>query len=228
IDFKNCCGPTEVSICNTVQRHTVGYPLSIGSPIPNVNTYVLSRDPSSTQPIPIGEVGCMWVGGIGVSGGYLNLPEKTAERYRPDPFVGGGAMMFNTGDIGRWRSDGQLDHLGRADDQVKLKGFRIELDGVAAALGTHPDVKNSVALLINSELWGFVTPATVDLAKVRDAAARIQPYHSVPTQYLAMDEFPITKNGKADKRALLVFAEGHPCEGGKRYSAASRSGSSSP
>lgn len=76
----------------------------------------------------------MWVGGVGVSAGYLNLPEKTAERLKPDPFLGEGAMMFNTGDLGRWRKDGQLDHLGRADDQVKVKGFRVELDGVAAAM----------------------------------------------------------------------------------------------
>lgn len=76
----------------------------------------------------------MWVGGVGVSSGYLNLPEKTAERWKVDPFLGDGSMMFNTGDLGRWRKDGQLDHLGRADDQVKVKGFRVELDGVAAAM----------------------------------------------------------------------------------------------
>jgi len=96
-NFSNCCGPTEISICNTVQPHTPGYPLSIGKPIPNTNVYVLSRDPLSTRPVPIGETGCMWVGGVGVSNGYLNLPEKTAERYRPDPFVGGNAWMLTPG-----------------------------------------------------------------------------------------------------------------------------------
>ncbi|KAJ7150988.1 putative nonribosomal peptide synthetase, partial [Mycena crocata] len=227
-NFNNCCGPTEISICNTVQPHTAGYPLSIGRPIPNTNVYVLSRDPSSTQPVKIGETGCMWVGGVGVSNGYMNLPEKTAERYRPDPFVGGGAMMFNTGDLGRWRSDGQLDHLGRADDQVKVKGFRVELDGVSAAMMTHEAVGTAVALLVGTELWGFVTPSTVDLLQVRDATASIQPYHAVPTQYLAIDDFPMTKNGKVDKRALVVYAEGQFCEGAKRLSVPSRSGSASP
>ncbi|KAJ7253697.1 hypothetical protein B0H12DRAFT_1116236 [Mycena haematopus] len=227
-NFSNCCGPTEISICNTVQPHTPGYPLSIGKPIPNTNVYVLSRDPMSTRPVPIGETGCMWVGGIGVSNGYLNLPEKTAERYRPDPFVGGNAFMFNTGDLGRWRSDGQLDHLGRADDQVKVKGFRVELDGVSAAMRTHAPVQNAVALLVNTELWGFVTPSTVDLSLVRDATASIQAYHAVPTQYLAIDAFPMTKNGKVDKRALVVYAEGQFCEGAKRFTAPSRSGSASP
>lgn len=244
-NFSNCCGPTEISICNTVQPHTPGYPLSIGTPIQNTNVYVLARDPLSTRPAPIGETGCMWVGGIGVSNGYLNLPDKTAERYRPDPFVGGNARMFNTGDLGRWRSDGQLDHLGRADDQVKVKGFRVELDGVAAAMRvsplaisflaylihwiqTHEPVESAVALLVDTELWGFVTPSTVDLAQVRDAAARIQAYHAVPTQYLAIDAFPMTKNGKVDKRALVVYAEGQFCEGAKRFTAPSRSGSASP
>ncbi|KAJ7885179.1 putative nonribosomal peptide synthetase [Mycena olivaceomarginata] len=189
-NFSNCCGPTEISICNTVQPHTPGYPLSIGTPIQNTNVYVLARDPSSTRPVPIGETGCMWVGGIG---------------RRP------------------------LDHLGRADDQVKVKGFRVELDGVAAAMRTHEPVKSAVALLVDTELWGFVTPSTVDLAQVRDAAAaRIQAYHAVPTQYLAIDSFPMTKNGKVDKRALVVYAEGQFCEGAKRFTAPSRSGSASP
>ncbi|KAJ7071350.1 putative nonribosomal peptide synthetase [Mycena amicta] len=205
-NFSNCCGPTEISICNTVQAHTPGYPLSIGKPIPNTNVYVLSRDPTSTKPVPIGETGCMWVGGVGVSNGYLNLPGKTAERYRPDPFVGGDAMMFNTGDLGRWRSDGQLDHLGRADDQVKVKGFRVELDGVSAAMRMHEPVHSAVALLVGTDLWGFVTPSSVDLSQVRDATAAVQPYHAVPTQYLALDQFPMTKNGKVDKRALVVYA----------------------
>jgi hypothetical protein len=208
--FNNCCGPTEISIMNTVQPHNVGYPLSIGTPIPNTNVYILGRDPMDTTPTAIGTVGCMWVGGTGVSNGYLGLPEKTAERWRPDPFVGGGAMMFNTGDLGVWRSDGQLDHRGRADDQVKVKGFRVELDGVGAALCAHPPVTDAVALLVGTELWGFVAPADVDLAAVRAAAARSQPYYAVPSQYLALPSFPHTKNGKVDKRALRELAECPP------------------
>jgi amino acid adenylation domain-containing protein len=217
-NFNNCCGPTEISICNTVQPHVTGYPLSIGKPIPNTNVYVLSRDPTSTKPIPIGQVGCMWVGGIGVSAGYLNLPEKTAERWKPDPFLGGGAMMFNTGDLGRWRKDGQLDHLGRADDQVKVKGFRVELDGVAVAMRTHEPVQNAVALLVGTELWGFVSPMSVDLELVRNATSKVQPYYAVPSQYLAIDEFPTTRNGKVDKRALAGLAERGNCIGQRRLS----------
>ncbi|THV07841.1 acetyl-CoA synthetase-like protein [Dendrothele bispora CBS 962.96] len=203
-NFNNCCGPTEISICNTVQRHTPGYPLSIGRPIPNTNVYILS--PETESALPIGEAGCMWVGGIGTNTHYLNLPERTAERWRDDPFVVGG-KMFNTGDLGRWRKDGQLDHMGRVDDQVKVKGFRVELDGVSAAMRTYTPVRTSVTLLVDSELWGFVTPSTVDLSNLRSAVAEIQPSYAVPNHYLAFDDFPMTKNGKVDKRALATLAQ---------------------
>ncbi|KDR70714.1 hypothetical protein GALMADRAFT_76000 [Galerina marginata CBS 339.88] len=206
-NFNNCCGPTEISICNTVQRHSPGYPLSIGTPIPNTNVYILSRDPTDITPVPIGEVGCMWVGGVGVSNGYLNLPDKTSERWRMDPFVAGDAMMFNTGDLGRWRRDRQLDHLGRADDQVKVKGFRVELDGVSAAMRALPSVRSAVTLLIHAELWGFVTPASVDVGLLQDTVRRIQPSYAVPSHYYALNDFPLTSNGKVDKRALRALAE---------------------
>ncbi|KAG6849710.1 hypothetical protein H0H93_006093 [Arthromyces matolae] len=232
-NFYNCCGPTEISICNTVTpAHISGSPLAIGSPIPNTNVYILSRDPMNTRAAPIGSVGCMWVGGVGVSGGYLNLPEKTRERWRPDPFVAGPSslddtanpedlwakkpngewarpMMFNTGDLGRWRKDGQLEHMGRADDQVKVKGFRVELDGVSMAMRTHPPVQNAVTLLINNALWGFVTPGNVSLAAVHAATSRSQPSYAVPApnHFIALDEFPMTRNGKVDKRELHAIVE---------------------
>lgn len=205
--FNNCCGPTEISICNTVQPHTPGYPLSIGKPIPNTNVYVLSRDRHIPHAVPIGQVGCMWVGGIGVSSGYLNLPDKTAEKWKEDPFVPGEGMMFNTGDLVRWRNDGQLEHMGRLDDQVKVKGFRIELDGVATAMRSHIFVNNATAVLVGSDLWGFVTPSTVDLDLVRTATAKFQPPYAVPSRFLALENFPMTRNGKIDKRELHALAE---------------------
>ncbi|KAG6888617.1 hypothetical protein C0992_008027 [Termitomyces sp. T32_za158] len=228
--FYNCCGPTEISICNTITPpHTPGSPLAIGSPIPNTNVYILSRDPTSTKPVPIGDVGCMWVGGVGVSGGYLNMKEKTRERWRLDPFIGpplhdadsrnqwakklngewARPMMFNTGDLGRWRKDGQLEHMGRADDQVKVKGFRVELDGVAMAMRAYSPVRNAVALLINNVLWGFVTPANVSLPAVRATTARSLPSYAVPAldHFMALKEFPLTHNGKVDKRKLHAIVE---------------------
>ncbi|KAG5645161.1 hypothetical protein DXG03_006785 [Asterophora parasitica] len=216
--------PVEISVCNTVTPplapSTAGEKVPIGAPIGNTSVYILreedvkgeggstvtkTRRKTRLVPVPIGDVGSMWVGGVGVSGGYLNLPDKTRERWRRDLFIGstsyaewleseagrgrrwtfdsgdkkyhndeeeeeedgewaknsrGGwarPMMFNTGDLGRWRPDGQLEHLGRADDQVKVHGFRVELDGVGASLRTHPEVHTSTALLIDGALWGFVT-----------------------------------------------------------------------
>lgn len=187
-----------------MQLHTPGKSLSIGTPIPNTSVYILD---DQMRPLPIGEVGSMWVGGAGVSRGYLNLPDKTAERYAKDPFVNDGSIMFNTGDLGRWRPDGQLDHMGRVDDQVKVKGFRVELDGVAAAMQTSEQVDLAVCLLVDTELWGFVTPSTASIEVVRADTARMQPYYAVPTRYLAIDQLPHTSNGKVDKRALKTMAE---------------------
>ncbi|KAF9267434.1 nonribosomal peptide synthetase 12 [Marasmius fiardii PR-910] len=201
--FYNCCGPTEVTIVNTMQLHASGSALSIGKPTPNNNVYVLDED---MKPVPIGKQGIMWAGGAGISRGYLNLPEKTNERYKRDPFVDDGSMMFNTGDLGRWMPHGGLEVLGRIDDQVKIKGFRVELDGVAAAMESYPGIKVSVALLVDGDLWGFVAPGNIEQASLIAHVSKIQPYYAVPTQVLAMDQFPKTANGKNDKRALRQLA----------------------
>ncbi|KAH7878038.1 nonribosomal peptide synthetase 12 [Lentinula edodes] len=203
VRFYNCCGPTEITIVNTMQLHCSGEALSIGQPTPNNNVYVLGDD---LQPLPIGQTGLMWAGGKGISRGYLNLPQKTDERYLFDLFVNDGSLMFNTGDLGRWRPDGTLEHLGRIDDQVKVKGFRVELDGVAAALESSPGVKIAAALLIDDILWGFVAPNEVDSETVLSDAAKIQPYYAVPTRLTVMKEFPKTSNMKTDKRALRQLA----------------------
>ncbi|KAJ7672719.1 nonribosomal peptide synthetase 12 [Mycena rosella] len=201
--FYNCCGPTEVTIVNTMHLHVTGRSLSIGSPTPNNNVYVLDE---SMNPTPIGVPGIMWAGGACVSRGYLNLPEKTSERYKKDPFVNDGSLMFNTGDLGVWRADGKLEHLGRIDDQVKIKGFRVELDGVAAAMETTSGIQTAAALLIEGELWGFVTPGNVGVDQVRLATSKIQPYYAVPTHIIPLDSFPRTGNDKTDKKALRQLA----------------------
>ncbi|KAJ7459865.1 nonribosomal peptide synthetase 12 [Mycena latifolia] len=203
VQFYNCCGPTEVTIVNTMHLHVPGRRLSIGSPNPNNNVYILDE---CMNPTPIGVPGIMWAGGACVSRGYLNLPEKTSERYKRDPFVNDGSLMFNTGDLGAWRADGTLEHLGRIDDQVKIKGFRVELDGVAAAMETASGIKAAAALLIDGSLWGFVTPGSISVDEVKKVTAKIQPYYAVPTSIIALDEFPRTGNDKTDKRALRQLA----------------------
>jgi non-ribosomal peptide synthetase component F len=116
--FYNICGPTEITILNTAHLHQANRPLSIGKPIPNTTVYILD---TNENPAAMGEVGTMWVGGSGVSRGYLYRPELTTQRFKSDKFTQDGTCMFNTGDLVRWRPDGSLEHHGRIDDQVKFK-----------------------------------------------------------------------------------------------------------
>ncbi|KAH6915590.1 nonribosomal peptide synthetase 12 [Coprinopsis sp. MPI-PUGE-AT-0042] len=197
------CGPTEVTIVNTLQLHIPGDLVTIGGPVPNTTVYVLDDNMS---PVPIGEMGVMWAGGACVSKGYLNLPDKTAERYVRDPFLDDGSMMFNTGDLGKWTPGGSLQPLGRIDNQVKIQGFRVELDGVATAMETCPGVTAATALLIDGKLWGFANPAHILPEDIRVAASKIQPYYAIPTKIMTMDDFPKTANGKTDKRVLQQMA----------------------
>ncbi|KAF5369283.1 hypothetical protein D9758_002722 [Tetrapyrgos nigripes] len=200
VEFYNNCGPTETTIVNTMHVHLPGDGMSIGKPTPNNTVYILDDD---MQPLPIGQPGLMWAGGKCVSVGYVNLPEKTNERYKKDPFVTDkNARMFNTGDIGRWRSDGTLEHLGRIDDQVKVKGFRVELDGVASAM----EVCLVDASDVEDTLFGFVIPENVLPTDVIAAVSKIQPYYAVPSRVLSLSNFPETTNGKRDKKALRQFA----------------------
>ncbi|PKX90060.1 putative NRPS-like enzyme [Aspergillus novofumigatus IBT 16806] len=198
--FYNCCGPTEITIINTMHRHKFAQQLTIGRPLPNTSVYILD---DKQLPVAIGEVGTMWAGGAGITRGYLGQPEKTAERYRYDPFVDDGhSMMFNTGDLARWLPDGNLETLGRNDDQVKIKGFRVELDGVSASLASFPGVMEAAAIMVEGDLIAFVTPQAVDSQEIQAHLKARLPYYAIPTQVHRMDAFPLTPNGKIDKRAL--------------------------
>jgi amino acid adenylation domain-containing protein len=198
--FHNACGPTEVTIVNTVQRYDPeAGQLTIGRPVPNTTVYVLDQD---LRPCRIGEVGEMWAGGACVTAGYLGNDVLTAQRYRPDPFLGGDHLMFRTRDLGRWTADGELEHHGRTDDQVKVRGFRVELDAVTSVLETIPGCVRATTVLHEGELVAFVSPATVSPDAVRDAVARDLPYYCVPSRVVAVDDLPLTERGKVDRDAL--------------------------
>ncbi|HEY6798269.1 MAG TPA: amino acid adenylation domain-containing protein [Kineosporiaceae bacterium] len=203
--FFNSCGPTEVTIVNTMQRHVVSAPvLSIGRPTPNNTVYVLDEH---GMPCPIGEVGEMWAGGDCVSAGYLKNSALNAERYAPDPFLGGGRMMFRTRDLGRWTADGELEHLGRTDDQVKIRGFRVELDSVSAVLESVAGCEQAVTLKLDNEtLVSFVAPMTVDTQAARRAVAEALPYYCTPAFVHVLPELPVTSRGKIDKQLLADLA----------------------
>ncbi|CCM07254.1 uncharacterized protein FIBRA_09600 [Fibroporia radiculosa] len=188
--FYNCCGPTEVTIVNTMHHHSLGTPLTIGKPTPNNTIYVLD---DNLQPTPRGMPGVMWAGGPCVCLGYVNRPELNRNKFARDPFSPEGGMMFNTGDIGRLRDDGELDYLGRIDDQVKIQGFRVELDGVSASISACPGVVQACAMLIQDELWAFYTPIEVPADAVQDVVAQLQPKYSVPKRYRALAALPLTR-----------------------------------
>lgn len=202
--YYNCCGPTETTIVNTMCDHIPGAPLNIGIPTPNNSVYVLDEN---LKPVPVGEPGIMWGGGLGITSGYIGLPETTAAKYKPDPFANDGSMMYNTGDLGRWRSDGVLDILGRVDDQVKVKGFRVELDGVSASINGCDGVTRAVALLVDGEIHGFLEPSTVNLDSLKQQLALKQAYYARPSQFHLLDTLPETSNGKIDKKLLRSIVE---------------------
>lgn len=204
-EFYNGCGPTETTIVNTLHRHVPGTPLTIGTPTPNNTVYVLDEQGRACE---LGDVGEMWAGGVGVTAGYLGNATLTAERYRPDPFLGAGAMMFRTRDLGRWTQDGRLEHLGRVDDQVKVRGFRVELDAVSAALEAGAGCTRAVTLKLDSRsLVAFVSPASADVESCRHQAQMRLAYYCVPSRIYALEHLPLTARGKIDKALLLQWAQ---------------------
>ncbi|KAK0388986.1 hypothetical protein NLU13_2563 [Sarocladium strictum] len=201
--YWNCCGPTETTIVNTMSRHVVGQKLSIGTPTPNNTVYILNEH---MEPVDVGVPGIMWAGGHGITRGYIGLDEKTRECYIPDKFANDGSMMYKTGDLGQWRPDGSIDILGRADDQVKIKGFRVELDGISSTLASAPGVSRAATIVIDGELHGFVSPEHVDAAEILRHVKGRQPYYCVPSKLYVLAELPNTPNGKIDKVKLREHA----------------------
>ncbi|KAL2913336.1 hypothetical protein HK105_207214 [Polyrhizophydium stewartii] len=200
----NAYGPTEISIMSHAARLDIGENVTVGRPIPNCSSHIVD---TSCRSVPVGVVGEMCIGGIGVSRGYINLPDLTAQRFVPDSFSPEpGARMFRTGDLGRLLPDGNFEILGRMDDQVKLKGYRIELDEVAAAMMRHPRVSAAAAVVKDkSHLVGFVVPADVDHDELRDVVAAALPAYMVPAVFVGLAVMPTNTNGKTDKKALAAM-----------------------
>ncbi|WP_374562098.1 amino acid adenylation domain-containing protein [Ideonella sp.] len=204
--FYNACGPTETTIVNTAQHYRPdGRRLTIGKPTPNNTVYVLDEQ---RRPCAIGDLGEMWAGGACVSAGYLHNDKLNAERYADDPFLGAGHRMFRTRDLGRWTEDGELEHFGRVDDQVKVRGFRVELDSVSSVLEQAPHCERAATLKYDDRgLVSFVAPRTVDTEAARERVAATLPYYCVPMAVIALDSLPMTDRGKIDKRRLLSLAQ---------------------
>ncbi|KAH9117965.1 hypothetical protein AeMF1_008674 [Aphanomyces euteiches] len=198
VHLINCYGPSEGSMGTHYETIYPGNAITIGNPFANVNAYVLD---DLQRPVPIGVIGELYLGGVCVSPSYINLPEETATRFLADPFTGG--RMFRTGDVARLLSNGKMEVLGRQDSQVKLKGYRIELDEVAEAMMQHPRVITAAAIVKSkTQLIGYFTPADVPTIELRQIVADILPTYMVPSIWVGLDSMPQNVNGKTDKKAL--------------------------
>ncbi|MEU5692153.1 non-ribosomal peptide synthase/polyketide synthase [Actinosynnema sp. NPDC020468] len=195
VDGVNYYGPTEVTVDSVGGPITGDRPL-IGRPLANLRAYVLDTD---LRPVPPGVPGELYLAGAQVARGYLNRPGLTAARFLADPFGAAGTRMYRSGDRVRW-VDGVLDYLGRADDQVKLRGFRIEPGEVENALAAVPGVRDAVVLVRDDRLVGYVTGAPEQ--DPRAALAASLPHYLVPAAVLVLDAFPLSPSGKLDRRAL--------------------------
>jgi amino acid adenylation domain-containing protein len=205
-------GPTETTTFATWHHVTAVPPTArtvpIGRPIANTRIYILDR---WGQPAPLGVPGEICIGGAGVARGYLNRSELTAERFVADPFADApDARMYRTGDLARYRPDGEVEFLGRLDDQVKLRGFRIELGEIEAALAEHPAVRQAVAMLRqdtpdDKRLVAYIVAANPPadlLHQLRSHLVETLPRHMAPSAFVILDRLPLTPNGKVDRKAL--------------------------
>jgi amino acid adenylation domain-containing protein len=212
----NLYGPTEATANVTVARIAHGDEVTIGRPIANMQVYILD---SGLQIVPAGVVGELCVGGVGLARGYLGRPDLTAEKFIPNVFSDEpGARLYRTGDLARYRSDGNIEFLGRLDDQVKLRGFRIELVEIETALGEHPGVRQAKVLVDNRPAGGqglvaYVVPrheAAPSIGALRGFLKAKLPSHMIPSKFVSLNALPLTPNGKVDGKALPAPSDSRP------------------
>jgi amino acid adenylation domain-containing protein len=205
-DLHNLYGPTEAAVDVSAWHCPPGSDLStvpIGAPIQNIRLHVLDE---RFEPQPVGVPGQLYIAGVGLARGYHRRPELTAERFLPDPFGPPGARMYATGDKARWRADGHLEFLGRLDEQVKLRGLRIELGEIAAVLRAQPGVADA-AVVVRADARGdkrivAYVVAEVPPGDLRAALKRSLPDYMVPSAFVALDALPLSPSGKLDRKAL--------------------------
>jgi amino acid adenylation domain-containing protein len=223
----NAYGPTEVTVCATWERCSPedAGPPPIGRPLPHIHAYVLDE---ALQPVPLGVAGELYVGGPSVARGYLGRPDLTAERFVPDAYGGEpGTRLYRTGDVVRWRADGRLDFVGRADAQVKLRGFRIEPGEVEVALREVAGMRQAHVTVWRPPAGGeprlvaYVVPASGEPLAPGEVKALLRarlPEHLVPADIIALAALPLMASGKVDPRALPPPARTAAPDGAPRTS----------
>lgn len=211
-EIFNAYGPTETTVCATIARVSEHLPPGIGRPIANTQVYVLD---SHLQPVPIGVPGELYIGGIGLARGYFHRPDLTAEKFVPHPFSQEpGARLYRTGDRVRFDAHGDLEFIGRADQQVKIHGFRIEPGEIEETLRLCPAVQDAVVLVQNDttgdkHLVAHVVPAPNEISeqisqKLHAFLELRLPRYMIPATFVLREYFPTTPNGKIDRQALFV------------------------
>ncbi|HEX7175844.1 MAG TPA: amino acid adenylation domain-containing protein, partial [Pyrinomonadaceae bacterium] len=209
--LHNLYGPTEAAIDVTswrCERGNDAQTVPIGRPISNTQIYLLDTD---LRPVPVGVPGELHIGGVNLARGYLGWAELTAEKFIPDPFgPQPGARLYKTGDIARFRPEGQIEYLGRTDAQVKIRGFRIELGEIETTLSRHAQVREAVVLARedtpgNKRLVAYLTlapGAQVNITELRGFLQMSLPEYMAPAAFVFMESFPLTESGKIDRRRL--------------------------
>jgi proline-specific peptidase len=201
----NAYGPSEDTTYSTTAVLEAGREVTIGRPVANARVYLLD---SRGEPVPAGVPGELFMEGAGLSRGYLDRPEMTAEKFVPDPFATvPGSRLYRVGDLARRRPDGELEYLGRVDHQVKIRGFRVELGEIEAALARHPGVREAVVMARDDgdrgkRLVAYATPRGVASSELRSFLRESLPDYMVPTAFVHLDALPLSPNGKIDRRAL--------------------------
>ena len=207
--FINAYGPSECAICATLEVFDKDAGLtSIGRPIDNVTTYVLD---DGLSPVPIGVIGELYVGGVGVARGYLHRDELTGQRFLKDHFCSDSkAKMYKTGDLVKWRLDGKLEYIGRIDDQVKISGNRVELSEVEQYLATYYNISNCAVVAKSRKSGSAILEAylllqngaDIELQELKDFCAKYLPDYMIPSKFYLIDKMPLTSNGKVNKELL--------------------------
>jgi len=213
--YYNAYGPTESTVIATIYRVGVGHreciSVPIGRPIRNTEIYILDDREGL---LPLGVVGEICIGGKGLAIGYLNKPELTAERFIAHPYKAG-ERLYRTGDMGRWLEDGTIAYVGRRDDQVKVRGYRVELGEIETVLGQYPGISQAVVAVGedgqgNKRLVGYVVVEQgMDKGGMEAYLQQRLPEYMIPRRWVEVEEIPLTGSGKVDRKRLPEAGPGH-------------------